>query len=108
MHSHVVNKQKQRINGGNPLTQFYILIISENENDIGPDVADVPVPLQTRPEAMPRQVARALGLRKDYHQDEEKKKKREKRREPPPCHHASLQSPLQAFDQHSLQLSGSA
>lgn len=47
--------------GFRQLTQFYILIISEDEDDVGSHVANVAVSLQPRPEAISRQVARALS-----------------------------------------------
>lgn len=100
MHKHTVNTQ-ERINGGKCLTQFYVLVISEDEDDVGSDVADVAVPLQARPEAISRQVARALGHRKDSHQGKKEKKKRERGGEPPPCHYATLQSPPQSFVSHT-------
>lgn len=60
---------QERFTGGKHLTQFYVLIISEDEDDVGSDVAYVAVPLQARPEAISRQVARALGHREDSHKD---------------------------------------
>lgn len=106
-HGHKANKEtnaqthtQERINAGKCLTQFYVLIISEDEDDVGSDIADVAVPLQSRPEAISRQVARALGHREDFHQDK-KEEKWERGREPPPCHHATLLSPPQSFDSHT-------
>ena len=68
---HKANRERQThskhtqegIHGGKCLTQFYVLIIGEDEDDVGSDVAEVAIPLQARPEAIPRQVARALGHR---------------------------------------------
>lgn len=90
---------QERINGGKSLTQFYVLIVSEDEDDVGSDVADLAVSLQAGPEAIPRQVSGALGHREDSHQDKEEE--RERGREPPPCHHATLQSPPQCFVSHT-------
>lgn len=67
------------------LTQFYVLIISEDQDDVGSDVAEVAVPLQASPEAISRQVHR-----KDFPQDKKEEKKKERGGEPPPCHHATL------------------
>lgn len=92
--------RQEKINGGNCLTQFYVLIVSEDEDDVGSDVADLAVSLQAGPEAIPRQVSRALGRREDSHQDK-KEEERERGREPPPCHHATLQSPPQSFVSHT-------
>lgn len=88
---------KQRSNGTKCLTQLYILIISEDEDDVGSNVADVAVPLQARPRSISRQVAGALGHRKESPQDKKDKKKRERGGEPLPCHHATLQSPPQSL-----------
>lgn len=55
------------------------------------------VPLQARPQSISRQVAGALGHRKNSPQDKKQQKKRERGREPPPCHHATLQSPPQSL-----------
>ena len=102
MHKYTVNTHTQdRISGGKCLTQLYVLIISEDKDDVGSDIADVAVPLQARPEAIPRQVARALGHREeDSHQDKQQEK-RERGGEPPPRHHATLQSPPQSFVSHT-------
>lgn len=93
--------RKQRNNGAKCLTQLYILIISEDENDVGSDVTDVTIPLQARPQPISREVAGALCYRKDSPQDEKEQKKRERGEKPPPCHHATLQSPPQSVVSHS-------
>lgn len=92
---------KQRNNGAKCLTQLYILIISEDEDDVGSDVTDVAIPLQTRPQPISREVARTLGCRKDSPQDKKEQEKRERGGKPPPCHHATLQSPPQPVVSHS-------
>ena len=86
-----------RISGGKCLTQFDVLIISEDQDDVGSHVAEVAVPLQARPLAVSRQVARAMDHRKHFHHDKkEDKKKRKRGRENPPCHLVTLQSPPQS------------
>lgn len=99
--THSKKHTEERINGGKCLTQFYVLIVSEDQDDVGSDVADVAIPLQARPEAMSRQVARALGHRKHSHQGEKEQEKRERGGEYPPCHRATLPSPLQFFVSHT-------
>lgn len=69
MHRHSKHKQMQRFTRGKQLTQFYVLIISENKDDVGSDIAYVAVPLRARPDAISRQVPRALGRREDSHKD---------------------------------------
>lgn len=65
-----VNTSKcKRFTRGKQLTQFYVLIISENKDDVGSDIAYVAVPLRARPDAISRQVPRALGRREDSHKD---------------------------------------
>lgn len=90
---------EERFNG-RYLTQFYILIISEDEDDVGSHVAYVAVSLQARPEAISRQVARALSRRESPHKDENEEK-RERGKEPLPCHHDNLQSPPGYFVSHA-------
>ena len=57
------------------------------------------IPLQTGPVAVSRQVARAMGARKDP-PDDQKKEKRERGKEPPPCHPDNLQSSPKCFVSH--------
>lgn len=65
-------------NGASSLTQFYILIISEDEDDVRSNVAGMPVPLHARLQAISGQVAWALGHRKNSTQDKEEQKTGEK------------------------------
>lgn len=87
---------RERINGGERLTQFYVLVIGEDEDDVGPDVAEVAVLLQPRLLPIARQVAGAVGRgEKDSRRDEKEEEKRE------PCHRASRQSPPRSFVSHA-------
>lgn len=79
---------QQRSDRGQNFTKFDVLIVSEKQDDVGPDVAHVAVPLETRPGAMYRQVSRALGRREDSRQDQEEQ--RERGEEPPPRHYGNL------------------
>lgn len=74
---------------GQNFTQFNVLIVSEKQNDVGSDVARVAVPLETRPEAISRQVSGALGQREDPHQDQQEEE-RDRGEEPPPRHYGNL------------------
>lgn len=84
MHKHTLRSDR-----GREFTQFDVLIISEEENDVGPDVAHVAVPLETGPGPIPRQVSRGLGPREHSHRDQHKEK-RERGEEPPPRHYGDL------------------
>lgn len=68
MGKHTVNGHRRGFMEEN-LTQFYVLIISEDEDDVGSHVAYVAVSLQARPEAVSRQVPRALGRRERSRKD---------------------------------------
>lgn len=68
---HKASRRRDRCTNrhGKHLTQFYVLIISEEEDDVGSHVAHIAIPLLTRPEAISRQVSRALGHGEDSRQD---------------------------------------
>lgn len=116
MHKHTVKRTHidtlEGISGGQCLTQLYVLIVSEDEDDVGSHIADVAVPLKPRPEAVSGQVAGAFGHGQDSHQDEEEEEEEEKREQggqPPPCHHYSaVTSSVLRFTRGSLQLPHSA
>lgn len=80
---------QERAGGGQGFTQFHVLIVSEEQNDVGSDVAHVAVPLEARPGAISRQVSGALGRREDSHQNQQKEK-RDRGEKPPPSHYANL------------------
>lgn len=85
---------------GRCLTQFYVLVIGEDEDDVGPHVAYVAVSLQARPEAISGQVARALSRREGSHKGQNEEK-RERGKEPLPCHRWNLQSPPRYLVSHA-------
>lgn len=93
------NTQK-RSDGGQTFTQFHVLIVSEKQNDVGSDGADVAVPLETRPGPISGQVSRALGWREGSHQDQQKEK-RDRGQEPPARHDGNLESRPQSFVSHT-------
>lgn len=91
-------KQTRRKGAREGNTQLNVLVVSQDEDDVGPDVADVAVPLQAGPETISGQVAGAVRRREESRK--EQKEKRERGREPPPCHDDNLQSPLQPSLSH--------
>lgn len=96
-HGKKKSKQDAQSYGIICLTQLYVLIIGENQNDIGSDVSEVTVSLQTGPGAISRQVAKTFHFREASHQDKREEKKRKNGRVPSPCHHDKLLSSLQSF-----------
>lgn len=82
-------RQQEKQTHKETFTQFDVLIVSEKQNDVGPDGARVAVPLEARPGAIARQVSGALGHWEDSHKDQQKEK-RDRGGEPPPRHDGSL------------------
>lgn len=86
------------------VTQLHVLVVGQHQDDVGPDVPGVAVPLQPGAESVPRQVAGGVA---GEGEEEEAAKEQEGEAmeaggEPQHCHDADadLQSPPQISDSH--------
>lgn len=92
------------------VTQLDVLVVGQHQDDVGPDVAGVAVPLQPRAESVPGQVAGGVAGEGEQEEaaEEQEEEVGEGGREPRRCHDdADLQSPPQTSASHVGGVGGS-
>lgn len=92
------------------VTQLDVLIVSQHQDDVGPDVPSVAVPLQPGAESVPGQVAGGVAAEGEEEKaaEEQEEEVMEAGGEPGRCHdYADLQSPPTTSASHKGRVSNS-